>query len=100
MDNVTHSLVGSAGNLNYMLWHRGYTNTAVGCAVLALLLYAATDLVLRMRRPEPSREDRRLLVGTALLATTLHLAMDWLNSYGCIHSGSWTITGGTAIACS
>jgi inner membrane protein len=72
----------SAGNLDYMLWHRGYTHTLLGCAALALLLYAATDLVLRIRRLAPSREDRLLLLGTALLATALHLAMDYLNSYG------------------
>jgi inner membrane protein len=72
----------SAGNLNYMLWHRGYTHTLLGCAALALLLYAATDLILRMRRLAPSRQDRLLLLGTAVLATALHLAMDYLNSYG------------------
>jgi len=72
----------SAGNLDYMLWHRGYTHTLLGCAALALLLYAATDLVLRMRQLAPSREDRLLLLGTAVLTTALHLAMDYLNSYG------------------
>jgi inner membrane protein len=77
------SLRGSpASNLDYMLWHRGYTHTLLGCAALALLLYAVTDLVLRMRRLAPSREDRLLLLGTAVLATALHLAMDYLNSYG------------------
>jgi inner membrane protein len=77
------SLRGSAaGNLDYMLWHRGYTHTLLGCAALALLLYAVTDLVLRMRQLAPSREDRLLLLGTALLTTALHLAMDYLNSYG------------------
>ena len=39
----------SAGNLDYMLWHRGYTHTVLGCAALTLLLYAATELVLRIR---------------------------------------------------
>jgi inner membrane protein len=72
----------AAGNLDYMLWHRGYTHTLLGCAALALLLYATTILVLRMRHLAPSREDRLLLLGTALLATALHLAMDYLNSYG------------------
>jgi inner membrane protein len=72
----------SASNLGYMLWHRGYTHTLLGCAALALLLYAATDIVLRMRRLAPSRADRLLLLGTAVLATALHLAMDYLNSYG------------------
>jgi inner membrane protein len=77
------SLRGSAAsNLDYMLWHRGYTHTLLGCAALALLLYAVTDLVLRMRQLAPSREDRLLLLGTAVLTTALHLAMDYLNSYG------------------
>jgi inner membrane protein len=77
------SLRGSAaGNLDYMLWHRGYTHTVLGCAALTLLLYAATELVLRLRHLSPSREDRLLLLGTAALATGLHLAMDFLNSYG------------------
>jgi inner membrane protein len=72
----------SAGNLDYMLWHRGYTHTLVGCAALALLLYVATEVVLRLWQLQPSRADRLLLLATALLATALHLAMDWLNSYG------------------
>ena len=72
----------STGNLDYMLWHRGYTHTVVGCAVLASLLYAATTFVLRLQQLTTSREDRMLLLGTAGLATALHLAMDWLNSYG------------------
>jgi inner membrane protein len=72
----------SAGNLDYMLWHRGYTHTVLGCVTLALLLYAATELILRLRHLAPSREDRLLLFGTAVLATELHLAMDYLNSYG------------------
>lgn len=72
----------STGNLTYMLWHRGYTHTVLGCAALTLLLYAAAELVLRMRHLSPSRSDRVLLLGTAAVATTLHLAMDYLNSYG------------------
>ena len=72
----------STGNLDYMLWHRGYTHTLLGCAVLALVLYAAAYFVLRMRHLLPSRRDRLLLLGTAVLATALHLAMDYLNSYG------------------
>jgi inner membrane protein len=72
----------SAGSLDYLLWHRGYTHTLLGCIALTLLLFAATELVLRARHLLPSRADRRLLLGTAALATALHLAMDYLNSYG------------------
>jgi inner membrane protein len=72
----------SAGDLDYLLWHRGYTHTVIGCVALALLLYAATSLVLRLRHLTPSRAERMLLLGTAFSATALHLAMDWLNSYG------------------
>lgn len=72
----------AAGNLEYLLWHRGYTHSVLGCLALALLLYAATELVLRVQHLAPSRADRLLLLGTASLATALHLAMDYLNSYG------------------
>jgi inner membrane protein len=73
---------GSAGNLTYMLGHRGYTHTILGCAAMGLLLYGCADIWLRMRRLEPSVLDRALLFGTAVVTTALHLAMDYLNSYG------------------
>lgn len=69
-------------SLDYMLWHRGYTHTVLGCLALALMVYAGTELILRCQRHSPSLQDRLLLLGTAVLATVLHLAMDYLNSYG------------------
>ena len=77
------SLGGGSGNhLDYMLRHRGYTHTIIGCAALALLLYACAEMWLLARRFTPSALDRALLFGTATLTTALHLAMDYLNSYG------------------
>jgi inner membrane protein len=73
---------GSGGNLTYMLEHRGYTHTILGCAVLALVLYGCAEILLRLRRLEPSVIDRTLLLGTAVVTTGLHLGMDYLNSYG------------------
>jgi inner membrane protein len=73
---------GSANHLTYMLEHRGYTHTILGCAALALLLYACAEIWLRRRRFELSALDRALLLGTAIVTTALHLAMDYLNSYG------------------
>jgi inner membrane protein len=73
---------GSAGHLTYMLSHRGYTHTILGCAALALLLYGCAEAWFRLRRLEPSALDRALLLGIAGLTIGLHLAMDYLNSYG------------------
>jgi inner membrane protein len=68
--------------LAYMLQHRGYTHTILGCVVLALALYGAAELVARLRRLTLSRGDRIALLGMALFSTLLHLGMDSLNSYG------------------
>jgi inner membrane protein len=68
--------------LAYLLQHRGYTHTILGCVILALLLYGAAELVARFRRLAFAREDRVALIGMALFGTLLHLAMDSLNSYG------------------
>ena len=75
---------GGFGNdkLAYLLQHRGYTHTIVGCVVLSLLLYAATELWARFRRLTLTRRDRFALGAMALFATLLHLGMDSLNSYG------------------
>lgn len=72
----------SRDKLAYLLQHRGYTHTIVGCVVLALLLYACAELVARFKRLTLSRTDRVALFGVALLGTLLHLGMDSLNSYG------------------
>lgn len=74
---------GAANNhLRYALWHRGYTHTVIGCLGLALLLYAAAETWIYYKGLRPSRRDRTLLLGTAVLTTALHLIMDYLNSYG------------------
>jgi inner membrane protein len=72
----------SGDKLRYLLQHRGYTHTLLGCVVLALLLYGLAELWTRMRSITLTPRDRRELVGVALFGTGLHLAMDTLNSYG------------------
>ncbi|MEJ0037631.1 MAG: metal-dependent hydrolase [Gammaproteobacteria bacterium] len=68
--------------LRYLLQHRGYTHTILGCVALALLLYTGAEIVARLRRLTLSRSDRVALLGMALFGTFLHLGMDSLNSYG------------------
>jgi inner membrane protein len=68
--------------LAYMLQHRGYTHTILGCVILALLLYGAAEAVARARKLTFSRSDRVAILGMALFGTLLHLGMDSLNSYG------------------
>lgn len=68
--------------LSYVLQHRGYTHTVLGCLVLTLLLYAGAELWLRYRHLQVTRRDRLELAGMSILATFLHLGMDFLNSYG------------------
>ncbi len=72
----------STSSLRYVLWHRGYTHTVVGCLALALLLYGGARAWLAWKDQRPSPRDCGLLLGTAVLATALHLGMDYLNSYG------------------
>jgi inner membrane protein len=68
--------------LLYMLHHRGYTHTVVGCLVLALLLYGAAEVWAGLQRITLTPRDRGELAGIASFATGLHLGMDFLNSYG------------------
>ncbi len=72
----------SHNKLVYLLQHRGYTHTVVGCVALALLLYVGAECWLRWKHLTPTRGDRLALAGMALFGTMLHLAMDALNSYG------------------
>jgi len=78
---LTYSGFGN-DKLAYLLQHRGYTHTIVGCVVLSLLLYGATELWARYRRLTLTPRDRLTLGAMALFATLLHLGMDSLNSYG------------------
>jgi inner membrane protein len=68
--------------LGYLLEHRGYTHTVLGCLLLAVLLYAAAAGWARFRRLPMSRSDHLTLAAMAVFGTLLHLAMDALNSYG------------------
>ncbi|MEO7775642.1 MAG: metal-dependent hydrolase [Steroidobacteraceae bacterium] len=68
--------------LHYLLEHRGYTHTIVGCIGLALLLYLAAMWWAQRQRLPASRYDRLTFAATALFAVCLHLGMDALNSYG------------------
>jgi len=72
----------SHGKLDYMLQHRGYTHTVVGCLVLVALLYAGAEWWLRRRHVLLTRRDRWALAGLCMFGTLLHLGMDFLNSYG------------------
>ncbi len=68
--------------LSYVLQHRGYTHTVLGCLILAALLYAGAELWLRHRHLDLTRRDRLELAGMCIFGTFLHLGMDFLNSYG------------------
>jgi inner membrane protein len=70
------------GKLGYLLQHRGYTHTFLGCLALALVLFCAVLATLRARRQRPDAADLRGLAAMSLLAVFLHLGMDALNSYG------------------
>jgi inner membrane protein len=78
--------------LSYVLQHRGYTHTLLGCALLALALYAAAEWWLKRRHLAPTARDRLELAGMSLFATFLHLGMDFLNSYG-VHP-FWPVANG------
>ncbi|HEY2401635.1 MAG TPA: metal-dependent hydrolase, partial [Steroidobacteraceae bacterium] len=68
--------------LGYLLEHRGYTHTVLGCLVLATLMFAAAEGWARYRRLSMTRNDHLTLAAVAVFGTLLHLGMDALNSYG------------------
>src|SRR3569833_815379 len=68
--------------LGYLLEHRGYTHTVLGCLVLATLLYVSVEGWARHRRLSLTRNDHLTLAAVAVGATKLQLGMDALNSYG------------------
>jgi inner membrane protein len=76
MQTFAHSKLG------YLLHHRGYTHTLLGCVVLAALLYAGCLAWLRIRGQSAGTRDRWQLGLFALMAVLLHLGMDAFNSYG------------------
>jgi len=72
----------SDSSIAYLLEHRGYTHTLVGCAALALLLYLGALLWVRWRTWPFARSDHVTLAAMAAIAVFGHLGMDALNSYG------------------
>jgi inner membrane protein len=72
----------SGDALGYLLDHRGYTHTLLGCAAMAALLYGTVLAGLGFRKRDTGPGDRRVLGVFALFAVLLHLAMDAFNSYG------------------
>ncbi|MFO1502315.1 MAG: metal-dependent hydrolase [Steroidobacteraceae bacterium] len=68
--------------LTYLVQHRGYTHTLLGCVLLAVLLFAGTLLLLRSRRHRLRAPDVVLFGAMALLSVMLHLGMDAMNEYG------------------
>lgn len=80
LDFLYSAVTGS--KLDYLLQHRGHTHTIVGAVAIALLMLAVCEVWLRYRQLKPARSDRLWLIGIALLAPLLHIAMDFSNSYG------------------
>lgn len=68
--------------LGYLLEHRGYTHTVLGCLVLATLMYIIAEGWARYRHLSMTRNDHATLAAVAVFGTLLHLGMDALNSYG------------------
>jgi len=65
--------------LGYLLQHRGYTHTVVGCLALAVVV-GAFGLIPAIRdKLGPTRRRWWMLVVVALLS---HITLDWWNSYG------------------
>src|SRR5687768_16290962 len=48
----------TADKLGYLLEHRGYTHTILGCLAVAVLLYAAAEIWARIRRIPLGSGDR------------------------------------------
>ena len=65
--------------LGYLLQHRGYTHTIVGCLGLALLVGAFGFIPAIRDRLATSRPQWWGLIVAALLS---HITLDWWNSYG------------------
>jgi inner membrane protein len=80
LDFIQSRITGS--KLDYLLHHRGHTHTIVGAIVLSAILYASCEAWCRCRQQRLSMRDRIQLGAIALVATLLHIALDFTNSYG------------------
>jgi inner membrane protein len=80
LDFVYSTITGS--KLDYLLHHRGHTHTLLGIVAVALLLGLAAEWWTRTRAPEVTPSERLGAWLVALLAPTLHVAMDAANNYG------------------
>jgi len=65
--------------LGYLLQHRGYTHTIIGCIALACLIGAFGYIPAIRERLGEHRRRWWLLIVIALLS---HITLDWWNSYG------------------
>jgi inner membrane protein len=68
--------------VDYVLHHRGHTHTFPGALGLSLLLFLAVRLFWWRRKLAPRPGDTWFLAGLSLLATLLHLGLDFTNNYG------------------
>jgi inner membrane protein len=80
LDFIQSRITGS--KLDYLLHHRGHTHTIIGAIALSLILYLCCEVWCRLRRQRLSARDRTQLIGVGLLASLLHIALDFTNSYG------------------
>jgi inner membrane protein len=70
------------GRLGYLLHHRGHTHTLLATVPLALFSVVCVGALLRLRGQHWPGATSRFLLGVALFAGLLHLAMDFGNNYG------------------
>lgn len=68
--------------LDYLLHHRGHTHTLIGALVLSLILYLCCEAWCRWKQRALFNRDRAQLIGVGLLASLLHIGLDFTNSYG------------------
>lgn len=72
----------SDNKLDYLLEHRGHTHTVIGALIASALMLVVCEVWRRWRGIELSARERGWLVGLAILAPLLHIAMDAFNTYG------------------
>jgi inner membrane protein len=80
LDFLYSTITGS--KLDYLLHHRGHTHTLLGIVAIALVLGFTAEWWIRRRAQSVTRSDRLGAWFVALLAPTLHIAMDAANNYG------------------